>query len=69
MQHNYAASAWAVMMRMGGVFGHDELNGEKIHRMENVMTLRSDLHTLFDTLGLWLEATVGLYRRCIPEFN
>jgi hypothetical protein len=61
------------MMRMGGVLGHDELNGEKIHRLENVMTLRQDLHWLFDTLGLWLEATVGLYCslfcRCIPEFN
>jgi hypothetical protein len=49
------------MMRMGGVLGHEELNGEKIHRLENVMTLRSDLHWLFDTLGLWLEATVSLY--------
>ena len=61
MQLNYAASAWAVMMRMGGVLGYDELNGEKIHRLENVMTLRTDLHGMFDTLLLWLEATVGPY--------
>ena len=61
MQHNYAASAWAVMMRMGGVLGHDELDSEKIHRLENVMTMHTELHRIFDTLGLWLEATVGLY--------
>ena len=59
MQHNYAATAWAVMMRMGGVLGHDELNGEKIHRLENVMTMRTDLHSLFDGLMLWFEATVS----------
>jgi hypothetical protein len=59
MQHNYAATAWAVMMRMGGVLLHDELNGGKIHRLENVMTMRTDLHSLFDGLMLWLDATVS----------
>ena len=59
MQHNYAANAWTIMMRMG-VLGHDELNGKKIHRLENVMTMHSELHSIFDDLGLWLEATVSL---------
>ena len=59
MQHNHPASVWAVMMRMGCVLGHDELNSDKIHRLENVMTLRTDLHGMLDTLLIWLEATVG----------
>jgi hypothetical protein len=61
LQHNYAASAWAVMMRMGAVLVPDELNGADIHRLENVLTMEEGLHSLFDKLGLWLEATVRLY--------
>ena len=59
MQHQYAASVWAVMERFGQVLGVDELNGADIHRMENVMTMDMTLHTLFDALGIWLEATVS----------
>ena len=70
-QHNYAASAWAVMTRMGGILCHDELNGDQIHRLENILTMRADLHATFDSLGLWLEPTVRLYlcRACIPGFD
>lgn len=56
-QHNYAASAWAVMMRMGNIM-IDDLNGTNIHRLENVMTMAFDVHNLFDSLALWLEPTV-----------
>jgi len=56
-KHNYAASAWAVMMRMGGVLVPDELNGLDVHRLENVMTMENNLHALFDDLSVWFEAT------------
>jgi len=59
IQHNYAASAWAVMERMGSVLVPDELNGPDIHRLENVMTLETGIHTLFDNLKLWLDADVS----------
>jgi hypothetical protein len=59
LQREYAASAWAVMCRMGNILVFDELNGNDVHRLENVMTMEMGIHGLFDELGLWLEATVG----------
>jgi hypothetical protein len=47
------------MERMGSVLVPDELNGPDIHRLENVMTLETGIHTLFDTLKLWLDADVS----------
>jgi hypothetical protein len=45
-------------------FGHeelpDELNGFKVHRLENVMTLVHGLHTYFDQLKIWFVPTVRL---------
>jgi HNH endonuclease len=38
---------------------YDELNGPDIHRLENVMTLETGIHTLFDNLKLWLDADVS----------
>ena len=70
MQHQYAASVWAVMERFGQVLGVDELNGADIHRAENVMTMDMTLHTLFDALGIWLEATVScVFWICEVESN
>ncbi|KAG6842892.1 hypothetical protein H0H93_003030, partial [Arthromyces matolae] len=34
-----------------------ELNGDGIHRIQNVLSLQHDIHDLFDTLDLWFEAT------------
>jgi len=34
----------------------DELDGSKIHRLANIVTLDHFLHTQFDRLALWLEA-------------
>ena len=59
MQHEYAASAWAVICRMGNVLVVDELNGNDGHRLENVMTMEMGIHGLFDDLDIWLEATVS----------
>ena len=61
LQHEYAASAWAVMCRMGNILVFDELNGNDGHRLENVMTMEMGIHGLFDELGLWLEAAVGYH--------
>ncbi|KIL65195.1 hypothetical protein M378DRAFT_24205 [Amanita muscaria Koide BX008] len=33
----------------------DELNGDRIHRLENVMTLELNIHFFFDNFDLWLE--------------
>jgi hypothetical protein len=42
-------------------FGHeelpDELNGSKIHRLENVMTVVPGFHSLFDELKVWFVST------------
>jgi|SRR5882762_2883569 len=59
MQHEYATSAWAVMCCIGGILVIDKLNGNDGHRLENVMTMEMELHSLFDSLSLWFEATVG----------
>ncbi|KAG7443750.1 uncharacterized protein BT62DRAFT_1078240 [Guyanagaster necrorhizus] len=34
-----------------------DLRGEKIHRLENILTLEYNLHLHFDDLTLWLEPT------------
>jgi len=47
------------MERFGQVLGVEELNGADIHRLENIMTMDGTLHTLFDSLGIWLEETVS----------
>lgn len=56
--HEYAASVWTIMERYGDVLVPDELNGSDIHRLENIITMETAKHDLFDTLQLWLEATV-----------
>ncbi|KAF8582043.1 hypothetical protein K439DRAFT_1352200, partial [Ramaria rubella] len=63
--HNYAAYAWAVMERMGGVLP-DELDGAAVHRLENILTLQLNVHGMFDShrLQAWLEATVTSSVHC-----
>lgn len=58
VQHKYAAGVAAALTRSGSMLYADELNGEKVHRLENVMTMEFSLHRRFDQLKLWLEATV-----------
>jgi hypothetical protein len=36
-----------------------DLNGNNIHRLENVLTLDIGIHSLFDELKLWFEPTVS----------
>lgn len=55
-QKDYTSSMWAVMEQFGQQGFRDELDGSKIHRLANIMTLDHFLHTQFDRLALWLEA-------------
>ena len=32
-----------------------ELNGNNIHRLENILTLSTELHAYFDDLYIWLK--------------
>jgi len=50
---------WAIMNRFGHDKLPDELNGPKVHRLENVMTLSVSFHLNFDNLKIWFLATVG----------
>ena len=46
------------MRRMGAVDVVAELNGDRVHRLENVTIMEVGFHALFDPLVLWLGATV-----------
>ena len=43
------------MSRFGGIH-IDELSGQQINRVENILTLTPNLHALFGSLYVWLEA-------------
>ena len=60
VQASYASSALAVLSRFGRIDAVRELNGAGLHRLENVLTLASDLHQMFDKLQLWLERKPGV---------
>ena len=44
-----------MLERFGQISPVDELNGDKIHRLENVLTLDPSIHDWFDKLKIWLE--------------
>ncbi|KAJ7066908.1 hypothetical protein B0H15DRAFT_947151 [Mycena belliarum] len=64
---SYAASAMAILE----VFGHsstaESLVGGSVHKHFNLLTMRSDLHTLFDHLDFWLEEVENTYT--VVSFN
>ncbi|KAI0760564.1 hypothetical protein C8Q74DRAFT_239368 [Fomes fomentarius] len=60
---------WGIL-KMFGYHLQPELAGDKINRLENVMTLSVTIHSLFDNLYLWLEEVKGkenTYRTCLPD--
>ncbi|KXN80817.1 hypothetical protein AN958_07253 [Leucoagaricus sp. SymC.cos] len=78
-KREYAATMWAVMHCFGYEELPDELNGSKVHRLENVMTLVPGFHRDFDHLNIWfvatkemnrykLEASDPFFLRSYPEF-
>ncbi|KDQ49727.1 hypothetical protein JAAARDRAFT_63505 [Jaapia argillacea MUCL 33604] len=54
-KRDHSASVLAVLKRFG--YTVDNLNGEKVHSLFNVMTLHHDVHDYFDRLGFWFEKT------------
>jgi hypothetical protein len=60
VQRNYAATMWGVMNRFGYEELPEQLNGSKVHRLENVMTMVTGFHLIFDQLKVWFVPTVRL---------
>jgi HNH endonuclease len=56
----------AVLKQFG--YNVDNLNGEKVHSLFNVMTMEHNAHDLFDRLDLWFEKTVSILGICF-EFE
>ena len=52
------ASAWAIMEQMGTINVINELSGNGIHHLENVMTIEEGIYALFNKLALWFKAMV-----------
>lgn len=51
------------MDRFGYPFLLEKLSGSKIHSLDNVMTLSSEVHLYFSQLRLWFEAMVSIFLR------
>jgi len=49
----HAATIWAVIGWFGYEKLHAELDGAKIHRLENMMTMQHGIHDLFERLSIW----------------
>ena len=47
-----------MLEQMGAINVANELNGDGVHHLENVMTLDVGIHMLFDSLSIWFEAMV-----------
>ncbi|OBZ66341.1 hypothetical protein A0H81_13681 [Grifola frondosa] len=56
-KHEYAATVWTIMERFGGIRVREELDGVKVHSLENIITMTPYLHERFDALELWFEKT------------
>jgi hypothetical protein len=61
---------WAMMEPFGQRGFMDELDGSKIYRLANILTLDQFLHSNFDNLSLWLESDdVSLKYVASPHSN
>ncbi|KAK7443453.1 hypothetical protein VKT23_015626 [Stygiomarasmius scandens] len=54
---DYGANVWTVLTYFGHPEILEQLNGAKVHSLENVMTLEQTLHGWFDNLQVWFEET------------
>ena len=43
-----------------------ELQGDNIHRLENILTLSAEYHINFDNLHLWLKPKPVCSHLCLP---
>ena len=48
------------MDRFGYADITDNVNGDKIHRLDNILTLDPGMHDHFDRLKIWFERTVSI---------
>ncbi|KAI1791664.1 hypothetical protein LXA43DRAFT_1094283 [Ganoderma leucocontextum] len=69
-----AARLWPILERFGYGHIHDELRGDKVHRLENVLTLSSVLHWAFGNMIMWFEEVgdqADCYRVAVedPKWN
>lgn len=62
MENQYASMVWAVLARFGHVTIPDELKGDRIRRLENVMTMELQTRFLFSDLKIWLEPTMNVIK-------
>ncbi|TFK45233.1 hypothetical protein OE88DRAFT_1669531 [Heliocybe sulcata] len=53
----YVASVWALFEAFGHDSVMDALKGKNIHSLDNTLTLDCSVHSAFDRLQLWFEAT------------
>ncbi|KAK0439572.1 hypothetical protein EV421DRAFT_1964733 [Armillaria borealis] len=58
VKKDYAANAWTIIEDFGFPQIHQELKGENIHHLENILTLEYSLRDHFDDLTLWLEPAI-----------
>ncbi|KAF8267683.1 hypothetical protein EI94DRAFT_1729918 [Lactarius quietus] len=76
---HYASTVWAIVNSFAHINVLDELNGDMAHRLSNALTLRADVHSLFDDLRMWFEevpntpqtytvcSTHNMYLRSVPN--
>ena len=57
LQKKYSGAVWAIINTFRTIDILAELNGDKIHRLENGFTMDVALHAMFDNLELWFEHT------------
>ena len=55
-----------MLERFGEIRTADEFNGDKIYRLENILTLEPTLRDWFEQLNIWLErkSDVGTFNKC-----
>ncbi len=58
-QERYVSTVWTVLERFGHAGLREELAGEKIHRIDNVMTLEVSAHEFRNNMDLWFEEVEG----------
>ena len=46
---------WKYVAAFGGIEGLEELQGTKMHRLSNGLTMATDIHACFDRMDLWFE--------------
>jgi hypothetical protein len=51
------------------LFGHNILDGKKVHSLFNVMTMQHDVYDFFYCLRLWFEKTVVILGTCLETKN